>query len=96
MKRYGDDGTSVMIFWTILPTKTRRRRRDVNNKWDYGIVRYRVVDTAKWTEEKIVNVPINGSYRIDNLKGGEMYEFHFILYDKNGDFGRPVDIGKSK
>lgn len=91
-----DDGTSILVSWQILRDPGATRKRAVN-KWEYAIVRYRMADLeTTWTEEIIRNVSRNGTYLVTDLTGNERYEFHFILYDSKGNFGRPFNAGISK
>ena len=91
-----DDGTSILVSWQILHDPGVTRKRAVN-KWEYAVVRYRMADLeTTWTEEIIRNVSRNGTYLVTDLNGNERYEFHFILYDSNGNFGRPFNAGISK
>ena len=91
-----DDGTSILVSWQILEDPGVTRKRAVN-KWEYAVVRYRMVDLeTPWMEEIIRNVSQNGTYLVTDLVGNERYGFHFILYDSNGNFGRPFDAGTSK
>lgn len=91
-----DDGTSILVSWQILRDPGATRKRAVS-KWEYAIVRYRMADLeTTWTEEIIRNVSQNGTYLVTDLTGNERYEFHFILYDSNGNFGRPFNAGISK
>jgi len=91
-----DDGTSVVISWQILraPGVARRNRRDTN-KWEHGVIRYRQVDLQEnWNEEIIENIPMNGTYVVTGLDANEKYQFHFVLYDSNGNFGKPFNVGE--
>ena len=86
----------MRIFWNIFP-KVEKRKRAIENRWDYGIIRYRIADVDNaWKEEKIQEIAIKGSYLIENLKPESLYVFHFILYDTAGNFGNPMLIARSK
>ena len=90
-------GTAVVIFWIILRDPSQRTRREVLGGWDYALVQYRIVDKqVDWTVNKILEVSRNGSYKVTGLLGDEYYEFHFLLFTNSGEFGLPVDVGKSK
>lgn len=88
----GDDGTSVVISWIIFSNPALRRRRAVALTWDYGKVRYKREIDTEYTEILILAIPVNGSYIVRDLEGDEQYDFQFIVYDTNGNFGNPVQL----
>ena len=88
------DDTSVTVHWIITKkpevTTSRVRRDTTPLAWDYGLVRYRIIPAGEWLQEKINNIPNNGSYVVTDLQPSEQYEFYFVLYDTSGEFSTPV------
>jgi len=56
------------------------------------VFRYQVVNTDSWQEERVDNVPYNGTYIIEDIDPAESYNVYFVLIDSHQNFAPPVGI----
>jgi len=50
------------------------------------------VNTDSWQEERVDNVPYNGTYIIEDIDPAESYNVYFVLIDSHQNFAPPVGI----
>ena len=56
--------------------------------------RYQIVNTDSWQEERVDNVPRNGTYVIQDIDSDESYNVYFVLIDSHQNFAPPVGISE--